>query len=382
MMYISRRDFGGRGKVAMSVAFFPRSRLFWICHIAGWLTLITFSLALAVVLTIIAGNEYKTEYLVFNLSASFFTAFILTLASLLFIQIFYHYGWQSRGVLFLVGATLSFAVAAGFVTALLTGPVMELFSLLPEWYLKTKMKGHLHLAFYNGFINTMIQSIWLFIYVTVVIYRKARRSELGALQLQTALKDAQLNTLIGQINPHFIFNALNNIRSLTIEDGGKAQRMITVLSDMLRFSLGSGKRNKVTVAEEMELVRNYIALSSIQFERRLRYTEDIADSAYMLSLPPMILQMLVENAIKHGIGSRKHGGELRVQISVDDNRLYCEVRNDGSLDKSGPRWQAGVGLRNIRDRLKLQYGGAADFQISEESGQVSARLILPKEQWL
>jgi two-component system LytT family sensor kinase len=257
-----------------------------------------------------------------------------------------------------------------------------MFSLLPEWYLKMKMKGYLHLAFYNGFINTMIQSIWLFMYVTVVIYRKARRSELGTLQLQTALKDAQLNTLIGQINPHFIFNALNNIRSLTIEDGGKAQRMITVLSDMLRFSLSSGKRNKVTVAEEMELVRNYIALSSIQFERRLRYTEDIAASAYMLSLPPMILQMLVENAVKHGIGSRKHGGELRVQISVDDQQLRCEVRNDGSLDKSGPRWRGGVGLRNIRDRLKLQYGDAADFQISEESGQVSARLILPKEQWL
>lgn len=361
--------------------FFPKSKIFWACHCGGWALLIAFSLLLAYTFRKLGGIEVRQDEMVFNLASSIFTLLSLTLASLIFIQIYYRQKWHQKNWLELILRTLAFAILAGYISAALTGPAVSLLSLMPASHLKEGfIKGYMKLTFYNGFINTMIESIWLFIYVTVITFRRARHTETNALKYESALKEARLNTLIGQINPHFIFNALNNIRGLIIEDANKARTMITELSSMLRTSLNSDHSLKIPLSEELETINSFIALSSIQFEKRLKFSQSIPEGSSNILLPPMILQMMVENAVKHGIDKLKNGGKIHLNINVDKEFLTCEVTNDGHLPQQPLYYDNnGVGLSNIKARLNLQYGPLADFQLTEKNGQVSARIKLPKE---
>ena len=148
---------------------------------------------------------------------------------------------------------------------------------------------------------------WTVTYLVIKLLLKLNRDRIERLELNTHLKQAQLNTLKGQINPHFMFNSLNNIRGLMLEDVEKSREMLTKLSEILRFSLTKNSNNAISVREELEMVDNYIALSKIQLEDRLEFVQNVDSETLDLQIPPMIIQLLVENATKHGISNLKQG---------------------------------------------------------------------------
>ena len=195
--------------------------------------------------------------------------------------------------------------------------------------------------------------------------------------LEGSLKDARLNVLKGQINPHFMFNSMNNIRALMLEDVDKSRAMITSLSEMLRYSLNSSKREKVSLKEELEIVNHYIALAGIQLEDRLVFTLENQIEERQILIPPMIIQMLVENAIKHGIGKAKNGGKLAVKIAKEASNLLISVANDGRLSQE--KSETGIGIENIKKRLELLYNSKANFTLEENNHMVTATITIPLE---
>lgn len=225
-----------------------------------------------------------------------------------------------------------------------------------------------------------LQLAWCFIYVVIKSNRRNQANEIERIHVQNKLKDAQINTLMGQISPHFLFNGMNNIINLMDEDIPKAQKSLRAFAHMLRYSLASHTREKVALDEELEFVNNYLAVSSIHLEDKLHYKIRVADTARSLKVPPMILQMLVENAIKHGISQRKKGGDLTIVIDDSAEDLICLVSNDGELLLSGGNTVKGMGMgvKNIRQRLALIYGTRARLDLQQEGDKVVAEIHIPR----
>jgi sensor histidine kinase YesM len=217
--------------------------------------------------------------------------------------------------------------------------------------------------------------MWLFIVIAIKAYRHINEVRMNQLQLETNLRESQLNTLKGQINPHFMFNSLNNIRGLILEDAPRARDMITRLSEMLRYSLTKNGVNTIPLKEELQTVDNYIEVSKIQFEERLQFSININPQALAIGIPPMVIQMLVENAVKHGIGKIKEGGEVKLKVDIENTNLLIIVENSGNLNLNEDSTR--LGLENIKQRLSLLYGNKASFTLKENSNFVEAKIIIP-----
>ncbi len=219
---------------------------------------------------------------------------------------------------------------------------------------------------------------WSALYFAYQFLQKNRQVEIEKWKLQASFKDAELSALKSQINPHFIFNSLNNIRSLVAEDGEKARDSITHLSDLLRFSIQFDQYEKVSLEKEMEVVKDYLELESIQLEERLDYSFDIAKDSWDLNLPPMIIQTLVENAIKHSINELPNGGKVIVESELSDDYLKIFVKNSGQLKNSQPGKRKGIGIKNSRERLRLLYGEKASLSVENMNEEmVCATIRIP-----
>lgn len=239
-------------------------------------------------------------------------------------------------------------------------------------WLKMLKMSNIFLTFYT---NCFILSVWYFFYSNMAFLEKVNNFDKEKLLLESTLKESQLNTLKGQINPHFIFNSLNNIRGLILENPIKSREMITRLSEMLRYSLTKSEINTIALEEEIEMVENFIAISKIQLEDRLQFVAKIEEETLRLQIPPMIIQMLVENAVKHGISQVKHGGILLLKIKKENTDLHIQVNNTGQLSQQKGTTQ--LGLKNIQRRLHLIYGDSATFSLSEVENEVIAKIVLP-----
>jgi LytS/YehU family sensor histidine kinase len=236
------------------------------------------------------------------------------------------------------------------------------------------------LTFAVALIITMNLSIvvlsWSMIYFIFQLFSNYKQSEVEKWQLEAAVKDAELIALKSQVNPHFIFNSLNNIRSLVVENPEKARDMITHLSGLLRYSIQFNNKERVSLEDELEIVQNYLNLESIQYEDRLQYKLEIKPETLEMQIPPMAIQLLVENAIKHGISNLPDGGLINIRSSLENHKLVVEVINSGQL-KEGIQG-TGIGLKNASDRLKLLFGKLSDLKISNLNDEyVSASFSIP-----
>ncbi len=220
-----------------------------------------------------------------------------------------------------------------------------------------------------------IFAIWLFIVMSIKIYSYINQVKVSRLQLENTLRESQLNTLKGQINPHFMFNSLNNIRGLILEDPARSRDMITRLSEMLRYSLTKNGTNTIPLKEELQTVDNYIEISRIQFEGRLRFNITVDTETLNIAIPPMIVQMLVENAAKHGIAKLKEGGEINLSAQIEGNNLVIKVANSGQLNIE--EGSTRLGLENIKKRLWLIFGDSATFSLTENGNFVEAKICIP-----
>jgi sensor histidine kinase YesM len=217
---------------------------------------------------------------------------------------------------------------------------------------------------------------WNVIYFGVHYFQQYRSAEFEQLRLSVVAKDAQFHALVSQLNPHFIFNCLNSIRARIGEDPEDAQTMITELSSILRYSLESGRRRTVSLADELEVVSAYLKLEAMRFEERLRVQIDATPAALSSFVPPMLLQTLVENGVKHGIASLPRGGEIRIEAKLNDGALHLQVINSGQLAPA--KGSTRLGLENARERLRLLYGAEASVSVRNNGPQsVIAEVSLP-----
>jgi two-component system LytT family sensor kinase len=221
---------------------------------------------------------------------------------------------------------------------------------------------------------------WSTLYFGLHYFDNYRLAEIDRWKLAAAAREAEMRTLQAQLNPHFLFNGLNNIRALVMEDPARARAMMTHLAELLRYSMQRNGAQQVPLATELEIVDNYLQLEAMQLEERLRYTVAVAPEALPILLPPMTLQLLVENAIKHGLAPRPAGGQLSLSAQLDaaGSSLQLAVRNTGTY--APQPGHPGLGVRNVQERLSLLFGTAAHFAIGPDPllpDTVLAELHLP-----
>lgn len=185
-------------------------------------------------------------------------------------------------------------------------------------------------------------------------------------------REAELKALKAQINPHFLFNSLNSISALTSIDPAKAREMCVRLSDFLRNSLRLGERASVPFSEELALTKTYLDVEQVRFGQRLKVRQDVDPGCERCDMPPLLVQPLIENAIKHGIATLTEGGEI--EFSVRKQRDFLHIAVENPFDPDAPAaGKTGFGLANVRSRLQARYGanGKMDIQIDRQRYRVT-----------
>jgi signal transduction histidine kinase len=209
-------------------------------------------------------------------------------------------------------------------------------------------------------------------------YQRLQDRELRAAHLQTELAKAHLQALKSQLQPHFLFNTMHSISSLMLTDVGAADRMMTQLSDLLRMSLENKSIQETTLRQELEFVNRYLEIEKIRFEDRLNAVVDVSADTLDALVPHLLLQPLVENAVRHGISRRTGRGEIRIVAHHDSTTLYLDVRDNGPGLEPGSQMKTGMGLRTSRERLRALYGGEHSLEIrSVPEGGVEVRVQIP-----
>ena len=220
--------------------------------------------------------------------------------------------------------------------------------------------------------------IWTALYLSITSVRERHAAELRQSELSRALQSAELRLLKSQLNPHFLFNSLNSVRALIALDAASAQQAVTQLARMLRYTLSSQHEELVPLERELETVGDYLALESLRFGERLRVERDIAADARDVRIPVMLMQTVVENAIKHGVAELPGGGVLRISAAVRSGALHIEVQNPRPAN-APPRASPGCGLHNAAERLRLLFGSYAKLELDLSHAHLAvARICVPQ----
>ncbi len=270
---------------------------------------------------------------------------------------------------------LFLSIGTGFTAALMIGTISDLFFDEADDVLVMPFNLLLELVF----PFTIVFLIWNVLYFATIYLKNYEKEEIKNLRLTASMNEIELGNLRSQLNPHFMFNALNSIRALVDENPDQAKVSITKMSNILRSSLASGKKRLVTVEEEMRVVKDYLDLEKIRFEERLSFGFEITDTAKAALIPPLLVQTLVENAVKHGISHLPKGGAIEVKAeSLLDGFVELTVLNSGTYDPINKVSAGnGIGLKNSRRRLKLIYGSSSHIEISEIDGKVKCTVLIP-----
>jgi len=210
------------------------------------------------------------------------------------------------------------------------------------------------------FLFGMIQYFFVAgIFYTVIYYRNLKQQEIEQAELKILTRDAELKALKLQMNPHFLFNSLNSINALVTKDASLARKMIAQLSELLRMSLESHDKLLIPLKEELDLVHTYLAIEQMRFGEKMIVREDVDPELLTRSFPAMLLQPLLENAVKHGIANTRTGGTISLSIQQVDQRIVVMVINktsDESLQPKTTKNGNGISIKNIRQRLDRMYG--------------------------
>lgn len=268
-------------------------------------------------------------------------------------------------------------VLISFAFAVLVGTIETYISMLLKLEYKEEARFELlQKIVSNTFTSFIYFFIWNCIYFIYHYVSESRKNQLDKLKLEALVKSLELKTIKSHINPHFIFNALNSIRALIDEDPTRARQAVTGLGNILRSSMQSDQLEIITLKKELDVVRDYLALELIRFEDRLKVVYLIDEDTLDHPIPPMMLQTLVENAIKHGIGKQVEGGEITIAANVEEGFYILRVINSGKLEMQDGH--EGFGLQSTSNRLSLIFGDKAVFNITQiDAKQVEAKVIIP-----
>ena len=340
------------------------SRYYWWCQIFGWgfvaLIMIFFSYTFHQKLN---GNAYL------RLGIMIATCVFCT-------HLFRRFIKKNNWLLLPVEQALTRLIISGIVVSIISGWIR---TVLVQFFNLSENKEQ-----FNFFTKVLANTIdhgwfilpWILIYYFYHYIEKSRKQQLDTLKLESLVKELELKTIKSHINPHFIFNSLNSIRALIDENPERARTAITELSNILRSSMQTEKQETVSFEKELDIVKDYLALEHIRFEDRLNVEYEIDEDTLDQPVPPMMLQTLVENAIKHGISKQVNGGKVKIVSDFRNNFHELVIRNTGHLN--GTRNEDGFGLVSTRNRLQLLFGQKANFDIREVNGNtVEATVLIP-----
>jgi sensor histidine kinase YesM len=224
--------------------------------------------------------------------------------------------------------------------------------------------------------------IWVVAFNAYGYTKKLRQKEIETLAAENRAKDLELINLRSQLNPHFLFNALNSIHSLALMKKDTASDAVLLLSDLMRYTLNYEKRDLVPLADEIEVVEKYLDLEKIRFGKKLNTELNIAEDTLEVKIPPIIVQTLVENAIKHGLKESPNGVFIKIESHLAQGCLKIDIINSGQLRNGTPSViqakNSGIGVENTRRRLEMIYGETAHFELKNRNeAEVIASLHLP-----
>ncbi len=219
---------------------------------------------------------------------------------------------------------------------------------------------------------------WSALYFGIKYWREWQQERENALEAATLANQAQIEMLRYQINPHFLFNSLNSIRASIDEDAARAKQMVTQLAEFLRYSLLHNNAKEVALGEEIEAVRNYLAIEKTRFEEKLEVNFDVAKTVEDLPVPPFLLNPLIENAVKHGLNGGSKPLKIQVSARLGENALIMEVANTGTLSRGMNG--TNVGLKNVTQRLEKIFHERGSLTLSEEQGWVRARIAIKNDE--
>jgi hypothetical protein len=352
-----------------------KSRLYVLCQTVGWGTVLVLQLFVQHVVDKSPNRLHDDALMVMVI----LMGWLLTHAVR---PLIHRWNWKQLGWAALVPRAVGLAVAMSVVWS--AAGFGYIYLILQEpWTQKFSPLLAAGLSVFNGIVTFVA---WFCLYFVYHTFERLRLMQLEQLRLAGSVKEAELRALKSQVNPHFLFNSLNSLRALIDEDAPRARESVTRLANMLRYSLQSGQQETVALEDELRVVADYLALEQIRHEDRLRVRWELENEGALrlLPIPPMLLQTLVENAVKYGISPRREGGEIVIGARVDGAALHLRVTNPGDLSQPASAAAAragsstGVGLRNASDRLKLVFGDRTRLTLlSEPPGCVTADVYIP-----
>ncbi|HTL83383.1 MAG TPA: histidine kinase [Bacteroidia bacterium] len=341
-----------------------RQQLYWSCQLGGWSL---FVLLQGFFLSLKGGLNPDVEFV---LIAIFILGILLTQLLRWFII---RFKWQSIPFVFALPRVILFDLLMGGVVS------VSKFLLEKSIFTNKPSADPVKLSL-DGLNFSIFFFFWTILYFLVHFIENYKKAEIEKLKWEAAITEAALNKLKSQLNPHFMFNAMNSIRALVGENPARAKDAVTQFSNLMRNTLQMGKQKLVPFSKEMEVVNDYIAIESVRLEERLKVKITIADDCNSFEVPPLMIQTLVENGIKHGIAKLPEGGELSLDAKIDHDVLHVVIENSGKYDEHATP-ESGFGLRNTKERLHLLYNENAAFSIVNEPGnKVRTELTIPKLQ--
>jgi two-component system sensor histidine kinase AlgZ len=355
---------------------------YWLCQLFGW-GLNVFGQSL----TAVSGNIGATTVRIV-IEALFINGLGLTLTHFLRDYMKRH-EWQMLSIPALLPRIFTASFVLGFPLAI----VMSVLSIATLWGGDTPEKQDAMVELGGNVVAWLVYSaplflrtlnwsviiaLWLAVYFSITSLRDRRVAALRQSELAHALQAAELRLLKSQLNPHFLFNSLNSVRALIADDPTGAQKAVTQLARTLRYTLTAGQEEVVSLERELEIVADYLELESLRLGDRLRTERTISFEARVAHVPVMLLQTVVENAIKHGIAELPEGGVLRMSAEIREGALVVEVENPRPAAPAQVP-SPGVGLRNAAERLRLLFGASAGLDLDlSRPDRALARIRIPQ----
>ncbi|MEL0639252.1 histidine kinase [Pseudoalteromonas aliena] len=338
--------------------------LFWMIQITGWGLFTLLNLA-------------TRQYFVYFHFSELINSVVLGLCLLITtsaLRKYYQYNLVNKSGLSGLVHILLGSVVAGFSAIFLYALII-----VPNqaYIFQTVTPDLWQQILYSSPVIMLLLLVWSVIYAIVKKQQLLKQTHNDKVTLEQSLKTAKLDILLSQINPHFIFNAINNIRALILEDSDRARDMLAHLSEVMRYTMQIDKEKLIPLSNELEVVKQYIALNKLQFEDKLEVEYKLNPETLELAVPPMILQLLIENAVKHGIGKLKSGGTIIISSQIVGTYWLLSVENSGVLSPVNTKNSTSVGLNNIKQRLLLVFAEKSSFTLSSSKLGVLAKIKLP-----
>ena len=338
-----------------------KKKLYIGSQLVGWALYIT----LAFFLTQIAGVPINKE-LLFSLLVAFILGLILSHA---YREIILRNNW--------LGLNIVKIIPRFVFGSILMASLFELFYVgITHVFLGHVLERSLMVQEIASLIILFV--LWSLIYFFYHFFRNYKTEEIKNLKWEALKNEIELNKLKSQLNPHFMFNSMNTIRALIDENPKIAKLAVTQFSNILRSNLLMGRQKLIPLEQEIKLVKDYLAVESYRYEERLNYTLNISPKTNGIMVPPLMIQTLVENGIKHGISKIPSGGEIKVTTTIEDNEVKIQILNSGQFIKEHLP-TTGFGLANTRERLKILYGNKAKMTIDNfNNSKVITEIHIPK----